>query len=222
MTSEGLLAVLASKARGLAHDGRRAVLGITGAPGSGKTTFADALAEQLRVDGWDGLVARVPMDGFHLADEELRRLGRLGRKGAPDTFDVGGYVSLLGRLRGHHDDGVVYAPAFDRRFDQPIAGSIVIQPSVRLVITEGNYLLFDGEWAHVGEFLDQTWYVEVDEDVRLRRLVARHMEFGKPAGAARDWARDIDQRNADLVGSCRHLADLVVHPDRGQIVRPDR
>ena len=221
MTSETVFAALASRARDLVHDGGRAVLGITGAPGSGKTTFADALAEELRVEGRDQCVARVPMDGFHLADEELRRLGRLDRKGAPDTFDVGGYVSLLRRLSGTHD-GVVYAPEFDRHFEQPIAGSIVIPPSVRLVITEGNYLLFDGAWAQVREFLAETWYVEVDEGERLRRLVARHIEFGKPADAAREWARDVDQRNADLVAACRHRADLVVDPDRGQMARPDR
>lgn len=217
MVSHTLLAELASRARDLAHGGRRAVLGIAGAPGSGKTTFADALAEELRLGGRDGYVARVPMDGFHLADEELRRLGRIDRKGAPDTFDVGGYGSLLRRLREESDD-VIYAPAFDRRFEQPVAGSIMIPPSVELVITEGNYLLSDGEWSRVGELLTETWYLEVADDERLRRLVARHVEFGKSPDAAQEWTREVDQRNADLVASYRSRADLVVQPDRGRAV----
>ncbi|PRY36886.1 nucleoside/nucleotide kinase family protein [Umezawaea tangerina] len=218
-SAEPLLAVLASRARGLARGGRRAVLGITGAPGSGKTTFADALAARLRSTGRE--VARVPMDGFHLADDELSRLGRLDRKGAPDTFDTAGYASLLGRCSAT-DGEVVYAPSFDRRVGQPIAGSIPVPPSAELLITEGNYLLFDGEWARAGEFLTETWYVEVDEHGRRRRLVARHVAFGKPAAAAREWAARVDQRNADLVASYRHRADLVVDPDRGQAFRPGR
>ena len=213
-----LLASLTSRARGLARGQRRAVLGIVGAPGSGKTTFADELARRLCVDGCGPVVARMPMDGFHLANTELTRMGRRDRKGAPDTFDVDGYVALLRRVREDRDH-VVYAPAFDRRIEEPIAGSIAITPSTWLVITEGNYLLADGEWTSTRQFLDEVWYVEVDEQERMRRLVARHVEFGKPAIDALEWALHIDQPNADLVASSRHRAHVVVRPDRGQILQ---
>lgn len=185
------------------------MLGVTGGPGAGKTTLAEALVGELNRDG-AVLAAHVPMDGFHLADAELDRLGRRGRKGAPDTFDPAGYAALLGRLREPTDD-VVYAPAFERVLEQPLAGAIPVPREVRLVVTEGNYLLLrDGAWARVRHLLDEVWFCEADEEERLGRLVARHEEFGKDHEAAVAWAHGTDQRNARLVAGTRHLADLVV------------
>ncbi|MGW5335669.1 nucleoside/nucleotide kinase family protein [Streptomyces bauhiniae] len=200
------------RARGLAGDGHRAILGIAGGPGAGKTTLAEHLVRALNADGppW---VAHVPMDGFHLADAELDRLGRRDRKGAPDTFDAAGYAALLRRLREipADPDEVVYAPAFERDLEQPVAGSIPVPPSARLVVTEGNYLLLDaGSWAGVRPLLDEVWYCEVDERERVRRLVARHVEFGKEHAAAVAWVHGTDQRNAELIATTRDRADLVV------------
>lgn len=184
---------------------RRVIVGIAGAPGSGKSTLAMALAERLHA-------VRVPMDGFHLADIELRRLGALDRKGAPDTFDPGGYASLLHRLRQRTED--VWAPAFDREIEQPIAGSISIPTSADVIITEGNYLLLDtGPWARIRPLLDEVWFCALQEEIRLARLTARHEQFGKTPAAAFAWARGPDQRNAVLVEKTRHRADLVVEPD---------
>ena len=107
------------------------------------------------------------------------RLGRRGRKGAPDTFDPGGYAALLRRLRSSPEE-TVYAPAFDRDIEQPIAGSIPVHPRCRLVVTEGNYLLLDDPaWRAARAELDAVWFVEAGEALRLERLVARHVEFGK-------------------------------------------
>lgn len=200
------------RARSLVRDGRRAILGIAGGPGAGKTTLAEHLVRALNADGppW---VAHVPMDGFHLADAELDRLGRRDRKGAPDTFDPGGYAALLRRLRERPADAdeVVYAPAFERDLEQPVAGSIPVPSSARLVVTEGNYLLLrEGSWAGVRPLLDEVWYCEVDEPERVRRLVARHVEFGKEHTAAVAWVLGTDQRNADLIATTRDRADLVI------------
>ncbi|MEU0335964.1 nucleoside/nucleotide kinase family protein [Streptomyces sp. NPDC006193] len=197
------------RARALAREGGRALLGIAGSPGAGKTTLAERLVDALNGDGPPWAV-HVPMDGFHLADAELDRLGRRDRKGAPDTFDAGGYAALLRRLREERDE-VVYAPGFERVLEQPLAGAIPVPPSARLVVTEGNYLLLrEGSWARVRCCLDEVWFCEVPEDERIRRLVARHEQFGKERTAAEAWVLGTDQRNADLVAATRERADLVV------------
>ncbi|MFI0806061.1 nucleoside/nucleotide kinase family protein [Streptomyces echinatus] len=197
------------RARALPRGGRRALLGIAGSPGAGKTTLAERLVRALNGDGppW---AAHVPMDGFHLADAELDRLGRRDRKGAPDTFDAAGYAALLRRLRAETGE-VVYAPGFERVLEQPLAGVIPVPPEARLVVTEGNYLLLaEGPWARVRPCLDEVWFCETDEEERIRRLVARHEEFGKDHAVAVAWVLGTDQRNADLVATTRGRADLVV------------
>ncbi|MEU7725531.1 nucleoside/nucleotide kinase family protein [Streptomyces sp. NPDC040724] len=191
---------------GPAARGGRRILGIAGPPGAGKSTLAARLAEAL---GPERAVV-VPMDGFHLAQAELTRVGLADRKGAPDTFDVAGYVSLLHRLRTS-DGATVYAPAFDRSLEEPIAGSIPVPPAVPLVITEGNYLLHDaGEWAAVRPLLDEAWYLAPDEALRVRRLVDRHVRHGKEPAYARAWVDRSDEANARLIAPGRHRADLVL------------
>lgn len=188
--------------------GSRRMLGITGAPGAGKSTLTEHLAARLPA----GAVAVVPMDGFHLADEPLARLGRADRKGAPDTFDAAGYVALLQRLRSAlPQDPPVWAPSFARDLEQPLAGSIEVPADVPLVLTEGNYLLLeDGPWAHVRTLLDEIWCVDVPEPLRHERLIARHERFGKTPEAARDWALGPDEANARLVESVAGRADRTV------------
>jgi pantothenate kinase len=198
---------LVDRARALMAGGR-AVLGICGAPGAGKSTLAARLAEAV---GPAAVV--VPLDGFHLHDDELARLGLSDRKGAPETFDVAGYVALLRRLH-IETDHVVYAPEFDRSREESIAGAIAVRPEHRLVVTEGNYLLHDAPgWATVRPLLDETWFVEQNERRRLERLVARHVEHGKPPDLAERWATVSDQANADLVARTRSAADVLVDID---------
>ncbi len=196
------------RAGDLAAAGPRTLLGITGPPGSGKSTLAAMVAARLA-----DAAALVPMDGFHLAQTELVRLGRRDRMGAPDTFDAAGYVALLRRLRRQEED-VVYAPEFRREVEEPIAGAIPVPGSVPLVVTEGNYLLLgDGGWAPVRPLLDEVWYVEVDDRTRVERLVRRHVAFGKTPEAARDWVLRSDEANAARVAATRDRADLVVRLD---------
>ncbi len=183
------------------------MLGIAGAPGSGKSTLGARLVAALAP-----AAVLVPMDGFHLASTELERLGRCERKGAPDTFDVAGYVALLRRVREPGPDPV-YAPAFDRTLEEAVAGAISIDPDTPLVVTEGNYLLLDqGPWAAVRGLLDESWFLDVDEALRVDRLVARHVQHGKARDAAELWVAGSDAANARLIHSTGGNADLVVVP----------
>jgi pantothenate kinase len=198
------LAALVERARRLVQPGGRRILGITGAPGAGKSTVAEALVAAL-----DGDAVLVPMDGFHLANAELERLGRRNRKGAADTFDAAGYAALLRRLRDP-EEGCVYAPLFRREIEEPIAGAIPVQSGVPLVITEGNYLLVDGGgWESIRGLLDEVWFLDPADPVRHGRLVRRHEAYGKSPDEARSWAFGSDQRNAELVQGTRDRADLV-------------
>ena len=190
----------------LLADGRRKLLGLVGAPGSGKSTVAQAL-----LDALPGRAQVVPMDGFHLANAELGRLGRAGRKGAPDTFDSAGYVALLRRLRTQPAGETVYAPAFRREIEEPVAGAIAVRPDTPLVITEGNYLLLEeGPWAGVAPLLDEVWYVEVDDRLRTERLLRRHQQFGRSLEAAQAWVAQTDEPNAQRIAATRGRAHHVL------------
>jgi pantothenate kinase len=197
-----------ARLQALLASGQRKLLGLVGAPGAGKSTLASAL---LRAAGADRAQV-VPMDGFHLANVELQRLGRAGRKGAPDTFDSAGYVALLQRLRGQGPtDPIVYAPEFRREIEEPIAGAIAVLPTTQLVITEGNYLLHDaGPWAGAAGMLDEVWYVDIDDAVREERLLKRHQQFGRSPEAAREWVAGTDAPNARLIAATRARAHHVL------------
>jgi pantothenate kinase len=150
------------------------------------------------------------MDGFHLANVELERLRRRGRKGAPDTFDSAGYVALLRRLRAQSGDEVVYAPEFRREIEEPIANAIPVFAQTRLIITEGNYLLLDdGPWARVRELLDEVWYVDIPDTLRVERLTRRHEQFGRSPEDAAAWVAGTDEPNARLIEASRGRASFV-------------
>ncbi|MFC4106876.1 nucleoside/nucleotide kinase family protein [Micromonospora zhanjiangensis] len=184
--------------------GGRRLLGITGAPGAGKSTLAARLVAAL-----GDAAALVPMDGFHLAEAELHRLGRHERKGAVDTFDGDGFVALVHRLRTP-GAATVYAPHFRREIEEPVAGAIPVPPSVRLVVAEGNYLLVpDGPWAALRGLLDEVWFLDLDREERLRRLTDRHVRFGRDPGTASTRARVVDEANARLIAATAPRADLV-------------
>jgi pantothenate kinase len=186
----------------------RSLLGIVGCPGAGKSTLSSMIVAVVESS------AVVPMDGFHLLNEELVRLGRRDRKGAPDTFDVAGYVALLGRLRSQSPDEMVTAPRYDRASSAPVPDAIAVEPDVALVITEGNYLLLDQPpWDAVRPLLDEVWFVDIDDAVRVPRLIARHIDFGKSPEAAHEWVMRSDEVNAALVAASRSRADVVVRVD---------
>ena len=197
---------------------RRCLLGLVGAPGSGKSTLARVLQAACPEPS-----VVVPMDGFHLANSELQRLGRSGRKGAPDTFDSAGYLALLRRLRAANnvdagagadadaDEQPVYAPDYRRGLEEAVAGAIAVPASIRLVITEGNYLLLqDGPWAGVRGQLDEVWYVDVDPALRRQRLLARHVRHGRSPEQALAWIAATDEPNAVRIAACRPRADWLI------------
>jgi pantothenate kinase len=194
--------LIARVERLLSRGGR--VLGITGPPGAGKSTLADAI-----VEAFGARAQLLPMDGFHLADEELARLGRADRKGAPDTFDADGYLAALQRVRQRDCD--VLVPRFDRHLEAAIAGAIRIATTTELVVTDGNYLLLrDRPWAAVAALLDESWMLRPDDGRRRAALVARHIEHGRGPAAAAEWVATVDEPNAALISERSAEPDHVV------------
>lgn len=192
----------------LAAANHRVIVGLTGPPATGKSTIADQLARGCRERGLRTVI--VPMDGFHLAQTALNERGWAPVKGAPYTFDAAGYVELLARIRRERDS-TVWAPAFDRSLEEPIAGSIAVSPNIQVVLTEGNYLLLpDDPWREVPGLLDAIWYVETHDEVRRERLIERHRSYGRSLAEAAERALGSDERNAELVRSTRHRAGAIL------------
>lgn len=192
-------------ARNLLGDGnRRHLLGIVGAPAAGKSTLAEALVQLL----YDQAV-NVPMDGFHLAERQLARLGLTDRKGAPHTFDPSGYVALLARIHDDFGHGeVVYAPVFKREIGEPVAGAIAVEPTTPLVITEGNYLLLEeSPWCKIPPLLDEVWYLDIADEVREDWLAARHVRHGRTEAESWAWIAHNDRPNAAQVTASSKRAD---------------
>ena len=181
----------------------RLIVGIAGAPGAGKSTLAATTAAALAPDA-----VVLPMDGFHLPQAQLVALGRRERMGAPDTFDLDGFVATLEALRS---PGTVHAPLFDRTIEEPVADALEVTPDIRIVLVEGNYLLHDRDgWERVAPLLDLTAFVDEDDEVRRERLIVRHVAFGKTPDAARAWVLGTDEANARLIAATASRAQVRV------------
>ncbi|MFJ4207826.1 nucleoside/nucleotide kinase family protein [Paenarthrobacter sp. NPDC089675] len=195
----------AARLRRKGEEGTRQIVGLVGPPGAGKTTAAGLLSNLFGSES-----AVVPMDGFHLANTIIDGTPLKERKGAIDTFDVGGYLSLLERLRHNHED-VIYAPSYRRGLEEPIAASIAVPREVKFVFTEGNYLLARrGRWGEVRNYLDEAWFVETPSETRIARLIERHVAYGMEPAAAEVWANGSDETNARYIETTKAFADLIV------------
>lgn len=179
----------------------RHLIGLVGPPGVGKSTLASRLAAD------NPAAAVLPMDGFHLSQAQLRELGRRELMGAPGTFDVDGFAQVLRALR---TQATVIAPSFDRIVEEPVPGAITIDPGIRTVYVEGNYLL---HWDGIAELLDETRYLVLDPALRRQRLIARHVANGKSPDAASAWVDTVDEPNARLIAASASRATSTLAVD---------
>ncbi|WP_153338934.1 nucleoside/nucleotide kinase family protein [Nocardia aurantia] len=208
------LSQLAARVRSAVGDRPgRLVLGVAGPPGAGKSTFAAMLRDEIDRQGGAPVAGVAPMDGFHFTNAELAARGLAERKGAPDTFDVAGYVNRLRAARDTPTGRALRWPAYDRDLHEPVPDRIVLD-DLRIVLTEGNYLLHDrAGWADVRPCLDEVWYLDAPAELRTERLLDRHRRGGRDAESARDKVTRTDLPNAELVALTRDRADLILHAD---------
>ncbi|MDA5558179.1 AAA family ATPase [Shimia sp. MMG029] len=198
---DALVAAIAAAPR----KGVRRVVAVAGAPASGKSTLAEEIAARLRAVG--SVAQVVPMDGFHMDNQDLVDLGLLARKGAPNTFDAEGFVALAGQLS---QGGVLAYPTFDRARDVTIPGGGAVSADCDTVVVEGNYLLFDAPvWRALPEIWDVSVFLSVPEEELRRRLVERWLTHGLSQEQAEQRAEENDLENAQLVQSKRLPSDIV-------------
>ncbi|WP_136090006.1 nucleoside/nucleotide kinase family protein [Auritidibacter ignavus] len=187
----------------------RFILGITGPPGAGKSTLAKQLCEHIAHARGENFCSYIPMDGFHLSNSELERQGLRSAKGSPLTFDVTGYIKTLQRC--HSEEGPIYVPDYCRELHEPVAASLRVDPKSRMVVTEGNYLLFASHgWQFVRTLLDECWFIDAEDDVLRNRLIARQMNKGKSKQEAEAWFNAVDYRNIQAVKQTLVIADVIV------------
>jgi pantothenate kinase len=190
----------------------RYFLGITGDPASGKSTLAHDLTNAVNRRVHGDIAIMVSMDGFHLPNEVLYQRGLYPLKGIPDTFDVEGFITLLRRLHKSPFQTVT-APFYDRALHDPVHDGISIQPHHRLIIVEGNYLLYNkAPWSHVRPMLNEVWYVDASRDVITQRLLERHMKAGRSREDAEKKIASTDFPNAEIIEGTRLRADRIIEP----------
>ena len=178
----------------------RTIVGVAGAPGSGKSTLAEAVVARLNA-AEAGSAAILPMDGFHYDDRVLHDMGRHARKGAPDTFDVGGLGHILKRLK-RNEEATVAVPVFDRDLEISRGSARLIPRAVRRIVVEGNYLLLaQAPWCDLRPLFDITVMVEVPEPILRERLTARWRGYALSADAIAQKLDGNDLPNGALVAA---------------------
>jgi len=184
----------------------RTLVGIVGKPGAGKSTVVEEISKKFGFK----LVSIIPMDGFHLSNEELISLGRRDRKGAPDTFDVEGFTSLIKKVRIDFNIDHKF-PIFHREIETSIADEGMVPKESKVVVIEGNYLFSEGyNWDSIYPLLDHTWFIDINDEIRIERLIARHIRYGKTPEEAEVWSRGSDETNARFIGLTANRAENLI------------
>ena len=184
----------------------RTMIGIVGKPGAGKSTVVTEIQKQFSTEE----VAIIPMDGYHLSNEELIKLGRRERKGAPDTFDVEGFISLITRVRNEIDKDHTFH-IFHREIEASKADEGIVLRNTKVIVIEGNYLFSEEHnWSEVFPLLDQSWFIEIDDEIRMQRLITRHIKYGKTPQEAEDWSRGSDEANAKFIAKTASRAERII------------
>ena len=184
----------------------RTIIGIVGKPGAGKSTVVSEIRNQFSADE----VAIIPMDGYHLSNEELIKLGRRNRKGAPDTFDVAGFVSLVTKVKYEIAKDHTF-PIFHREIEASKVDEGIVLRNTKVIVIEGNYLFSEEfNWNKVFPLLDQSWFIEIDDEIRMQRLIARHIKYGKTPQEAKEWSRGSDEANAEFIAKSANRAERII------------
>ncbi len=201
------LKALAATLRDRAGDAGRFMVAIAGAPASGKSTTAARLRDELVALGESAVV--VPMDGFHLDDIILNARGHRSRKGAPFTFDVAGFETLLKRIRAGEPE--IFIPVFDRSLELSRNAADIVADSSRFILIEGNYLLLgEPPWNSLRSLFDYAIYLEVPIEVLERRLIQRWLDHGFDMAYATNWIASNDLPNIREVIAKSGGAGLVI------------
>jgi pantothenate kinase len=184
----------------------RYLIGIVGKPGAGKSTIVEKLKKKFP----DDLVSAIPMDGYHLSNEILIRQGKRERKGAPDTFDVASFVELLKRVKSA--EGEIRFPVFHREIEASVADEGMVPVEAKVIVTEGNYLLAkEYGWNEVAPLLNKCFFIDIDDELRLQRLIDRHIKYGKTFEEAKAWSEGSDEANARFIERTKLLADGIIN-----------
>ena len=187
----------------LESQGPRSIIGIVGKPGAGKSTVVLEIEKKFTPNE----VSIIPMDGYHLSNEALIELGRRDRKGAPDTFDTAAFISLITKVKNSPQLDHRF-PIFHREIEASVEDEGLVPTSAKIIVIEGNYLFSDEHnWSGVFPLLDHTWYIEIDDEIRMQRLIARHIKYGKTPAAAEAWSRGSDEANARFIEKTSHKAE---------------
>ena len=184
----------------------RTIIGIVGKPGAGKSTVVSEIEK--RFDSSE--VCVIPMDGYHLSNETLIEIGRRDRKGAPDTFATQEFISLIRKVKNDHTSEHRF-PIFHREIEASKKDEGIVPIGAKVIVIEGNYLFSEEHnWNGVFPLLDHTWFIEIDNEVRMQRLIARHVKYGKTPEEAEYWSRGSDEANAQYIELTAHRAAGVI------------
>ncbi|KAK7245406.1 hypothetical protein RIF29_40250 [Crotalaria pallida] len=200
------------------------LVGLAGPPGAGKSTLAHEVARRInklwpeKASSLDSQVQPpevaivIPMDGFHLYRSELDAMENPGeahaRRGAPWTFNPSRLLMCLKNLR---TNGSVYVPSFDHGVGDPVEDDIFVNLQHKVVIVEGNYLLLEyGIWKEISSLFDERWFIDIDIDKAMQRVLKRHISTGKPPDIAKQRVENNDRINAELVMKSKKNADLII------------